>query len=74
MSEKAQKSQPPQLSAEIQQQISTLNGRIGNANFAQGDLFREIENTFKIMVTTIVALQKENAELKSERRENRTPQ
>jgi hypothetical protein len=58
-----------QLSPELQQQISILNARIGNANFAHGDLLNEMNNTFKAMATTIAALQKENAELKSKNKE-----
>jgi len=59
------KPQATQFSAELQQQITILNARIGNANFSQGDLLKEINNTFTAMTTTIVTLQKENAELKA---------
>lgn len=58
-----------QLSPELQQQISVLNARISNANFAHGDLLNEMSNTFKAMATTIAALQKENAELKAKPKE-----
>lgn len=58
-----------QLSPELQQQISVLNARISNANFAQGDLLKEMNNTFKAMATTIAELQKENAELKAKPKE-----
>ena len=54
-----------QLPPELQQQITVLNARIGNANFAHGDLLQEMNNTFKAMATTIAALQKENAGLKA---------
>ena len=53
------------FSAELQQQINVLNARIGNANFAYGDLLKELNNTFNVMAKTIVELQKENAELKA---------
>ncbi|PVX27284.1 MAG: hypothetical protein CW716_03120 [Candidatus Bathyarchaeum sp.] len=59
------KTQVPQFSAELQQQISVLNARIGNANFAQADLLKELNSTFTVMAKTIVELQKENAELKA---------
>ena len=55
----------PQLSPELQQQISLLNARISNANFAYGDLLQEVNKTFKAMATTITALQKENEELQT---------
>ena len=58
-----------QLPRELQQQISVLNARISNANFAHGDLLKEMNNTFKAMATTIAALQKENAELKAKHKE-----
>lgn len=63
------KPQVPQLSPELQQQINILNARISNANFAHGDLLKEINNTFKEMTTMIAALQKENAELKAKTKE-----
>jgi hypothetical protein len=53
-----------QLSSELQQRISILNARINNANFANADLLRETDNTFKAMATTILTLQRENVELK----------
>jgi hypothetical protein len=58
-----------QLSLELQQQISVLNARISNANLAHGDLLQEMNNTFKAMASTIVALQKENVELKGKPKE-----
>jgi hypothetical protein len=63
------KPQFPQFSPELQQQISVLNARIGNANFAHGDLLKEVSNTFTVMAKTIVELQKENAELKAKAKE-----
>ncbi len=54
-----------QLSPQLQRQISVLNARISIFNFANVDVFKEIDNTFKTMATTILALQKENAELKA---------
>jgi sensor histidine kinase YesM len=53
----------------IQKQINLLNARISNANFAQSDLLKEVNNTFKTMVTTIAELQKENNELKAKTKE-----
>jgi len=58
-----------QLSPELKQQLSVLNARISNANFAHGDLLTEMNNTFKAMMTTIATLQKENAELKAKPKE-----
>jgi hypothetical protein len=66
-----QQSQPslPQqsipLTPELQQQISVLNGRISNANFAYSDLLREMDSAIKTTVTTILTLRKENAALKA---------
>ena len=54
-----------QFPADLQQQINILNGRVINANFAYGDLLREMDSTFKAMAATIIALQTENAELKA---------
>jgi hypothetical protein len=59
-----------QFSPELQQQLGVLNARINNANFAQADLLKEMDNTFKSMATIIAALQKENAELKAKHKEN----
>jgi hypothetical protein len=53
-----------QISPELQQQINILNARINNANFAHADLLKEMDNTFKAMATTILVLQKENADLR----------
>jgi len=58
-----------QLSPELKQQLATLNARITNLNIAQNDMLKEMENTFKALVSTIVALQKENAELKTKHAE-----
>jgi hypothetical protein len=59
-----------QLPSELQQQISILNARINNANLAHADLLKEMDSTFKAMATTILALHKENAELKDNLKEN----
>jgi len=64
-----QNQQEVQFPPELKQQINVLNARISNANFAQGDLLKEMNNTFKAMATTIAALQKENAELKAKPKE-----
>lgn len=70
MGEKAETlRQGAQLSSELQQQIIVLNARISNANFAQGDLLKEMNNTFKAMATTIADLQRENTELKAKPKE-----
>jgi hypothetical protein len=61
--------QSPPFSAELQQQISLLNARVGNANLSYGDLLKEMNNTFTAMATTIAELQKENAELKAKSKE-----
>lgn len=61
--------QIPQFSPELQQQISILNARISNANIAQADLLKELNNTFTKMITTIAELQKENTELKAQSKE-----
>ena len=58
-----------QLPPELQQQITVLNARISNANFAYGDLLKELNNTFKAMAKTIAELQKENAVLKAKPKE-----
>ncbi len=58
-------SQHPQVPLEFKQQIGILNARISNVNLAVNDLLREMDGTFKAMVATIAALQKENAELKA---------
>ena len=60
-----EKTQGLQLSPELQQQINILNARIGNVNLAHSDLLREMDSIFKTMATAMVALQKENAELKA---------
>ena len=65
--------QSVQLPPELQQQISVLNARISNANFAHGDLLKEMNDTFKAMAKTIAELQKENAELKAKPKENQKP-
>ena len=67
------KNEAIQLSCELQQQLGVLNARISNANFAQADLLKEMNNTFKAMATTITALQKENAELKAKPKETPKP-
>lgn len=54
-----------EFSSELRQQITVLNARIGNANFAYGDLLREIENTIKVLLSENAALKKENANLKA---------
>jgi hypothetical protein len=69
MLEQNNQQQGVQLSPELQQQLGVLNARISNANFAQADLLKEMNNTFKAMATTIAALQKENAELKAKPKE-----
>jgi hypothetical protein len=63
-----------QFPPELQQQLGILNLRIGNAHLAQGDLLREMSNTFNAMAAQIAALQKENDCLKAECRKTTTPQ
>jgi hypothetical protein len=67
------KPQASQFSPELQQQINVLNARIGNANFAHGDLLKEVNNTFQAMAAMIAELQKENAELKAKTKEAPKP-
>ena len=59
----------PQLPPEIQQQITILNMRITNANLANADLLREMDATFKQLLSKISELEQENAELKAEPKE-----
>lgn len=54
-----------EFSPELHQQITVLNARIGNANFAYSDMLREMENTIKVLLAENAALKKENAELKA---------
>ncbi len=61
--------QPAPAVFEIAQQVSILNARITNANLANNDMLREMDNTFKALVAKIDALQKENAELKAKSKE-----
>ena len=49
-----------QLLPEIKACVANLNARIANANLAIADLTREIDNTFKTLITMIAELQKEN--------------
>ncbi len=58
-----------QITPELQQQIGVLNARITNVNLANADLIREVDSAFKALVTTISALQKENADLKTKLQE-----
>jgi hypothetical protein len=67
MSEKEQ--QPIQLPTEIQQQISVLNARIQSFNLATNDLLKEMDNTLKVLAVMTIAMQKENAELKTKQRD-----
>jgi hypothetical protein len=53
------------LPSELRQQISALNMRVNNATCGYNDLLREMERTIKAMAFTLIALEKENAELKS---------
>lgn len=65
----ATKTQAPQFSPEIQQQINILNMRIANANLANADLLREMDTTFKQLLARISKLEQENAELKNKQKE-----
>lgn len=58
---------PPnfQPSLELQQQINILNARITAANLSYSDLLKELDITFKSVISTIISLQTENAELKA---------
>jgi hypothetical protein len=59
---------PPQgvpLSPRPRLQINPSNARGKNANFAQSDLRKQRNNVNKAIVATIMALRKENAELKA---------
>lgn len=66
-----EKQQNVQIPVELKQQINVLNARISNANFARGDLLKEMNNTLGTMVTTIATLQKENTELKTKAEETK---
>jgi hypothetical protein len=43
--------------------------RIANANLANADLLREMDTTFKQLLTKIVQLEQENTELKNKHKE-----
>jgi len=62
-----------QLPPELAQQLNLLTVRVGNANLANADMMKEMDNTFKAMAAIIAALQKENTELKA-KTENSKPQ
>jgi hypothetical protein len=68
------KTQTPQLPPELQQQLNLLNMRIANSNLANADLLREIETTFKQLLTKIIKLEQENTDLKNKHKEtNKKP-